>query len=50
MEYVVNMEEKLSSVAKQILKICKVQSLEEVTHPLLMKHYACTKDALVSFV
>ena len=35
---------------KQILKSCKVQSVEEVTHAVLMKPRSCSKDALASFV
>ena len=50
MENELNMEKGLSSVALQILKICKVQSVEGVTHSLLMKPNSCTKDALASFV
>ena len=40
----------LDSVVKQILKSCKVQSVDEVTHALLMKPSACSKDALAIFV
>ena len=40
----------LDSVVKQILKSCKVQSVDEVTHALSMKPSACSKDALASFV
>ena len=50
MDIMQKMEKDLNTVVKQILKSCKVQSVEEVSHALLMKPSACTKDALASFV
>ena len=47
MENMQKMEKDHNSVLKQILKSCTVQSVEEVTHALLMKP---SKDALASFV
>ena len=44
------MEKDQNSVLKQILKSCKVQSVEEVTHAALMKPSCCSKDTLASFV
>ena len=50
MENVQKMDRDLNSVVKQIMRSCKVQSVDEVTHTLLMKPSACSKDALASFV
>ena len=50
MEDMQKMEKDQNSVLKQILKSCKVQSVEEVTHAALMKPSCCSKDTLASFV
>ena len=42
-----NMEKDLTSVVKQILKSCKVTSVDEINHSLLMKS---NKDPLADFV
>ena len=44
------MDKDLNSAVKEISKSCKVLSVDKVTHALLMKPSACTKDALASFV
>ena len=43
------MEKELNNVTKQILKCCKVQSVEEVSQSLLVKP-AIHKDVLANFV
>ena len=50
MEDMQKMEKDQNSVLKQILKSCKVQSVEEVTHAALMKPSCCSKDTLAGFV
>ncbi len=46
-EAVQKMEKDLNVVVKQILKSCKISSVDEINHSLLMKP---NKDPLASFV
>ena len=44
------MEKDLNSVIRAVLKSCKVQSVHEIDHTLLMKPSCCSKDTLAGFV
>ena len=44
------MEKDLTLVVRDVLKSCKVQSVDEINHSLLMKQSCCSKDALATFV
>ena len=44
------MEKDLTLVVRDVLKSCKVQSVDEINHALLMRQSCCSKDALATFV
>ena len=49
-ETVQKIEKDLNLVVRDVLKSCKVQSVDEINHALLMKQSCCSKDALATFV